>query len=96
MSFANALDWIVEDSDELFVESVDEWKKRTHNVYMGAKHGDRAEPSHLDVLTAVRENLIVIRSWIAMKLGVDPSIIESNMSSDPANRYFIESRAFGE
>ena len=96
VSFSKALDWIVKDSDKLFVESVDEWKKRTHNVYMGAKHGDRAEPSHLDVLTAVRENLIVIRSWIAMKLGVDPSIIESNMSSDPANRYFIESRAFGE
>lgn len=96
VSFKTALDWIVKDSDELFVESVDEWKERTHNVYMGAKHGDRAEPSHLDVLTAVRENLIVIRSWIAMKLGVDPSIIESNMSSDPANRYFVESRAFGE
>lgn len=85
LSFTNALDAVLKDinSTPFKGNDVEEWKERCRNVYMGAKHGDRNEPDHLIMLNTLRENLLVLRYWIAQSLGVDDNILASNLPKDP-------------
>ena len=90
LSFNNALTVVLVDMTVIpfGVEDVDDWKKRCNRVYMGAKHGDRDEPDHLTALNTLRENLLVLRYWVAQQLGVSGDVLNQNLTWDPlANKW---------
>ncbi len=90
LSFNNALAVVLNDMTVIpfEAEGVDDWKKRCNRAYMGAKHGDRDEPDHLTVLNTLRENLLVLRYWVAQQLGVPGDALNQNLTRDPlANKW---------
>ena len=90
LSFNNALTVVLDDMTVIpfGVEDVDDWKERCNRVYMGAKHGDRDEPDHLTALNTLRENLLVLRYWVAQQLGVPGDVLNQNLVRDPlANKW---------
>ena len=90
IKFKDALDAILENMDVAPLESsrVDGWKKRCCEVYMGSKHADRIEMDHLTTLNTLRENLLVLRYWIAQRLGVPGDVLNQNLVRDPlANKW---------
>ncbi len=58
-------------------------------IYMGVKHGDREEADHLTTLNTLRENLLVLRYWIAQRLGVNGEILDHNLLWDPLHSGFV-------
>ena len=89
ISFKNALDAILENMDVAPLESsrVDDWKE-SRDVYMGSKHADQIEKDHLTTLNTLRENLLVLRYWIAQRLGVPGDVLNQNLVRDPlANKW---------
>ena len=88
LSFNNALAVVLDDMTvtPFEAEDVDDWKKRCNRVYMGAKHGDRDEPDHLTTLNTLRENLLVLRYWVAQQLGVPGDVLNQNLTWDPLAR----------
>ena len=91
LSFKNALDVILGDMKTLPInqDEVEDWKDRCRNLYMGAKHGDRQEVDHLTMLNTLRENLLVLRYWIAGRLGVSSKALDCNLPWDPLRSRFI-------
>ena len=90
IKFKDALDAILENMDVAPLESsrVDDWKKRCCDVYMGSKHANRIEEDHLTTLNTLRENLLVLRYWIAQRLGVPGDVLNQNLVRDPlANKW---------
>lgn len=90
IKFKNALDAILENMDVAPLESsrVDDWKERCRDVYMGSKHADQIEKDHLTTLNTLRENLLVLRYWIAQRLGVPGDVLNQNLVRDPlANKW---------
>ena len=85
LSFNNALAVVLDDMTvtPFEAEDVDDWKKRCKRTYMGAKHGDQDEPDHLTALNTLRENLLVLRYWVAQQLGVPGDVLNQNLTWDP-------------
>lgn len=87
IKFKNALDAILENMNVAPLESsrVDDWKE-SRDVYMGSKHADQIEKDHLTTLNTLRENLLVLRYWIAQRLGVPGDVLNQNLVRDPLAR----------
>lgn len=56
---------------------------------MAAKHPDRAEPDLLDMLSALRENLLVLRFWIALQLGAKSKALDDRVGIEPHAQEFV-------
>ena len=91
LHFKDALGVILDDMEAIPIgcDDVEGWKERCRNVYMGAKHADREEADHLTMLNTLRENLLVLRYWIAQRLGVSGDVLERNLARDPLKRGFV-------
>lgn len=91
LHFKDALGVILDDMEAIPIgcDDVEGWKERCRNVYMGAKHADREEADHLTMLNTLRENLLVLRYWIAQRLGVSGDVLERNLARDPLKSGFV-------
>ncbi|MBS1847189.1 MAG: hypothetical protein JST73_02840 [Actinobacteria bacterium] len=69
-------------------DDIEGWKQRTRDVHRALKHPDRADPDSLDAINTHRETLLVMRCWIAGKLGVSAVSIENGLRLDPLNSPF--------
>lgn len=90
LRFNDALRVILDDMDALPFdrEDAENWIRRCNSVYMGAKHADRAGADHLTMLNTLRENLLVLRYWIAQRLGVSGDVLDFNLAWDPLGSRF--------
>ncbi len=91
LHFKDALGVILDDMETVPIgcDDVEDWKERCRNVYMGAKHADREEADHLTMLNTLRENLLVLRYWIARRLGASGDVLERNLAQDPLKSGFV-------
>lgn len=89
MNFKPGLHVILDDMSVEPFEDVTGWVKRADAAYMGAKHPDRTEPDSLDMLNTLRENLLVLRCWIGLQLGVRPASLKSTLRSDSLTNPFV-------
>lgn len=83
MNFRPALQVILDDLAEPPFTDAAGWIDRANEVYMGAKHPDRTQPDSLVMLNTLRENLLIIRYWIAQQLGVTVESLRQGLSTDP-------------
>lgn len=90
ISFGDALKLIVDDMEVMPFDDVDAWLGRAKEVYMGLKHYDRPTPDSLTLLNALRDNLLVIRFWVGLQLGVSSETLKDNLRNDPLSKKFIE------
>lgn len=59
------------------------WKTLSRDTYRGVKHADNVKPQLLDMLNAHRENVLVMRFWLAGRLGVPLETLQARMPLDP-------------
>ncbi len=57
----------------------DVWVKESADAYNGVKHANRDLPDVDLMLSTLRKNWLVVRLWIAGKIGVSPSVLQANM-----------------
>jgi hypothetical protein len=89
MSFKVGLQVILDDMETKPFSDTVGWIDRAWESYMGSKHPDRAEPDSLDMLNALRENLLVLRFWVALQLGVKAKTLDENVSMEPHSHEFV-------
>jgi hypothetical protein len=65
---------------------LDEWVLRLADTYRSLKHPDHDDPDSLVLLNLLRETRLVFRAWVAMRLGINRSALESNLKVDPMAR----------
>lgn len=89
MTFKVGLQVILDDMETKPFSDSAGWIDRASEAYMGAKHPDRPEPDSLDMLNALRENLLVLRFWIALQLGVKPRTLNDRIRMEPHSHEFV-------
>lgn len=89
ISFGDALKLIVDDMEVMPFDDVDAWLRRAREVYMGLKHYDCSTPDSLILLNTLRDNLLVIRFWVGLQLGVCPETLKDSLRNDPLSKKFI-------
>lgn len=88
INFKPALQVILDDLTERPFADTAGWISRANNVYMGAKHPDHLEPDTLIMLNTLRENLLIVRYWIAQQLGATADSLRQGLRTDPLAREF--------
>lgn len=90
IKFKTALQAVLDDLTELPFTDAGDWINRANAVYMGSKHPDRPEPDSLTMLNTLQENLLIIRYWIAQRLGVTAKSLRQGLRTDPLANEFDE------
>ncbi|MGP9490031.1 hypothetical protein CIK76_13100 [Glutamicibacter sp. BW80] len=88
INFKPALQVILDDLVEPPFSDTAGWINRANDVYMGAKHPDRPQPDSLIMLNTLRENLLIVRYWIAQQLGATANSLSQGLRTDPLAREF--------
>lgn len=66
---------------------VDSWPTRFADAYNTVKHPDRqSEWDTLDLHNILRESRLLFRTWVALRLGVKPRVLERNRGLVPMSR----------
>jgi len=84
------LERVLEDISGCLPFDSEEWVTSTCKAYNGLKHANRDEPDWLDVINAWRECVLVVRSWVAVELGVPAEMLKQRLSIDPQRQPFVE------
>lgn len=83
MNFKPGLRVILDDMTIKPFDDLEAWIKHADESYMGAKHPDRPEPDSLVQINTLRENLLILRFWIGLQIGVKPSSLAERVRLDP-------------
>ena len=90
IAFKKGLQHILDDMTVVPFEDTEEWIGRASASYMGAKHPDRGDmPDTVDLINSLRENILILRFWIAQKLGASPRTLTDRLKSDPYRAPFV-------
>lgn len=81
--YAQALRNVIDDMTVVPVADVDAWIERSNTVYRAVKHPDNAMPDHVSIAEAFRENALVLRCWVAGRLGCPEVSLRRNLQWDP-------------
>lgn len=74
---------ILDDMTFVPLEDPVAWKTLSKDTYRGVKHADNEKPDILDMLNAHRENVLIMRFWLAGRLGVPVATLQSRLPLDP-------------
>jgi hypothetical protein len=86
-SFKKCLDLILDDLPlDPSVAAREAWKTQSTDCYMGVKHPDRPTPDFRDLYGTLRQHLLVLRLWIAGRLGVAEETLRPRLTLDPHAR----------
>lgn len=55
---------------------LDEWAKQSKESFMATKHTERTTPDTLDMYVATMDNFLIVRLWLAHRLGADLEQLE--------------------
>ncbi len=88
ITYMDALGKILADMSYIPIDDPDDWKQRSRECYMGVKHADNSTPDSLILANTLRENLLVVRFWLASRLGCKKHSLRRRRDLDPlAARY---------
>jgi hypothetical protein len=66
------------------------WATSMVGAYNGIKHANRQLPGDLDLGNRWRESVVVVRAWVACRLGIDPAVVRRRLELDPAAGRILE------
>jgi hypothetical protein len=90
LSYMKALEVVLDDMSYVPLDDPADWKQRSRDCYMGVKHADNRLPDSLVLANTLRENLLVLRVWLASRLGCSKAALEQRINLDPlANEYVL-------
>lgn len=79
-NLASVMDWAA-------VPDVEDWVGLSNATYMGAKHVDRDEVTANEMLDGYVANSMMLRAWVAQRLGVPEERFRRELFPDPLGRY---------
>lgn len=86
LSHPHALQQVIDDTKRHPVADPAEWKERSDRCYNGIKHADNPSPHSLEAANTMRENLLVLRFWLAQRLGAKFDNVMGQLRRDPHGR----------
>ena len=89
INFKPALQVILDDTKVKPFDDTAGWIVRANEVYMGTKHPDRPEPDSLVAMNTLRENLLILRYWIAQQLGATSESLNAQIGTDSLSHEFV-------
>lgn len=92
LNFQPGLRAILDDMAVKPFDEVDEWIQDAHSVYMSAKHPDRPSVDALTQINTLRKNLLIVRFWVGLELGIPAEFLRLAFPRDPLHgaRVMIE------
>ncbi len=87
-SYARGLERILQDMDFEPLADTPGWIQRSTSCHRALKHPDKPMPDSVDLANTYRENLIVLRSWVALRLGVSAPQLAKRLTMDPLSRSY--------
>lgn len=90
MPLKERLERIAQDLREVLPFDVEAWVDSMPVVYNGLKHANRAAPDTIDVLNAWGRSILVVRAWVALRLGIPASELKDRLSRDRQGYDFVE------
>ena len=90
LSYAKALQVILDDMPLVPLPDVEDWKQRSRECYVSVKHPDHGMPDSLVLANTLRENLLVLRVWLASRLGCARAALEARIGSDPLSTRYVK------
>ncbi len=91
INFPDALRAVIEGMKVPPFDASEEWVDSASERYKHFKHADHTSPTSIELLNATRENIQLLRYWIANQLGVAPSVLTANMKTDPLQAKWVNS-----
>lgn len=83
LTFPEALDRVLGDICLAPVPDPLGWRQRAIDCYKGVKHADNSLPDSLVLANTTRECLLVLRVWVASRLGVSTTTLRERLKRDP-------------
>ena len=83
LNFKPALRLILDDMAVKPFDGLEQWIEDAHAVYMGAKHPDRPTVDVLTQVNTLRKNLLIIRFWLGLQLGICEGSLLAALPRDP-------------
>ncbi len=91
INFSDALRAVIEGMEVLPFDASEEWVNSASDLYKRFKHADHTSPTTIELLNATRENIQLLRYWIANQIGVASSVLIENMKTDRLQARWVNS-----
>lgn len=89
ITYNDAMDAILADMPVVPVPDVEAWKDRSRRSYTGVKHADNPTPDIVTLANAYRENALVVRYWVAGRLGCAADTLRRRLDRDPLSEAWL-------
>lgn len=66
------------------------WAEMAVRVYNGLKHANRVAPDEIDLLNVWREGVLIVRAWVALRLGITKDLGRERLAEDPQSNPFVQ------
>lgn len=90
LPFPKALDIVLQNLVQTPLAEPLDWKARTIACYKAVKHPDKTEPDSLVLANTMRESLLVLRTWLAGRLGCEPTNLGKALEWDPMSQEYSQ------
>lgn len=88
LPFPNALQTVLDHLPCAVLDDPNGWTDRVNAAYKGVKHADNPVPVALDMANAMRESILVLRVWLAGRLGCPANVITDRLREDPLRQEY--------
>lgn len=85
LSFNGALESVLADTPVHGLADVAGWRKWVRKSYIGVKHPDKPIPDMGTLVAVYRSTLLVLRCWVAGRLGVPDEVLARSVETDRFN-----------
>jgi hypothetical protein len=89
VAYGDALQAILDDMPYVPLNDAKDWKSRSRDCYMSVKHPDNPTPDSLVLVNTLRENLLILRFWLAARLGCSQKLLRQRLDSDPLGQQYV-------
>lgn len=89
LPLALRLERIAKDVSPVLPFDASTWVKNMPDAYNGVKHANRTQPSDVDVMTAWGQSVMVVRAWVALRIGVPSGLVAERLLNDKQPRVFL-------
>lgn len=89
LNYKPALRLILKDMPFVPLDDPDQWIEDASEVYSGVKHADNELPEPIFLANTLKTNLLVLRYWIAGRLGCSMTVLESRLAIEPHSQPYV-------
>lgn len=91
LPFPSAVDVVLDHLVHVPLPDARDWKRRVIACYKAVKHPDNPEPDFLMLANTMRETLLVLRAWLAGRLGCSAADLSGAFQWDPMRHEYFSS-----